>query len=233
MYFERSENQTKRCKKDNSMEERMKSIKFNPQRYSLVLILLISVVIGGCGGDCDNDGICDWTEKAESCGDCAVCGNGVLEFGEECDPEADDSPCDAGFVCNDICRCEPAIPIAETDELTTLREGPGPNYPSIIELSPGSTAEVIGVSQDGNYWKVSVSDTGQEGWVRIASVNVAGDTSDIPVAAAPPPPEKPTEQTGPEERPECCYSKGPTAMLEKVCTCPCPPEQPNPVSCTK
>jgi hypothetical protein len=199
----------------------------------LTIAILITLSLTGCGGGCDNDGICDWLEKADTCGDCAECGNGVLEFGEECDPEADDIPCDAGFVCNDICRCEPAIPIAETDELTPLREGPGPNYLSIEDLNPGTTAEVIGVSEDGNYWKVSVSDSGQEGWVRVASVNVSGDTSDIPVAAAPPPPEKETEQAGPEERPECCYVKGPTALGYGICTCPCPPEQLNPIPCTK
>jgi len=205
------------------------------ERYSVILSisLLITLLLSGCGGGCDNDGICDWTEKADSCGDCAVCGNGVLDFGEECDSGASDSPCDSGFICNDRCRCEPETPIAETDELTSLREGPGPNYPSIVELSSGTATEIIGVSDDGNYWKVSVMDTGQEGWLRVASVNVSGDTSDVPVAAAPAPPVLPTEQTGPEERPECCYVKGPTAIGQGVCTCPCPPEQLNPIPCTK
>jgi hypothetical protein len=198
----------------------------------LAIAILITLSLAGCGGGCDNDGICDWLENANSCGDCAVCGNGDLEFGEECDPELADSPCDDGFVCNAHCRCEPEIPIAQTKETTPLREGPGPNYPSIAELSPETTAEVIGISEDGNYWKVSVPDIG-EGWLRVASVNISGDTSDIPIAAAPPPPEKATESIGPEERPECCYVKGPTAIGLAVCTCPCPPEQPNPNPCTK
>jgi hypothetical protein len=184
----------------------------------LTIAILITLSLAGCGGGCDNDGICDWLEKADTCGDCAECGNGTLEFGEECDPEAADSPCDVGFVCNDICRCEPEIPIAVTDESTALRDGPGPNYALIVELNSGTTAKVIGISEDSNYWKVIVSDTDQEGWLRVASVNVSGDTSDIPIAAAPPPPEKETE-AGPEDRPEC--------------TCPCPPEQLNPLPCTK
>jgi hypothetical protein len=198
----------------------------------LTIAILITLSLAGCGGGCDNDGICDWLEKADTCGDCAECGNGTLEFGEECDPEAADSPCDVGFVCNDICRCEPEIPIAVTDESTALRDGPGPNYALIVELNSGTTAKVIGISEDSNYWKVIVSDTDQEGWLRVASVNVSGDTSDIPIAAAPPPPEKETE-AGPEERPECCYVKGPTALGYGICTCPCPPEQLNPLPCTK
>ena len=198
----------------------------------LAIVILITLSLAGCGGGCDNDGICDWLEKADTCGDCAICGNGVLEFGEECDSDAN-AACDEGFTCNNHCRCEPEIPIAQTKEITPLREGPGPNYPSIAELSSGTTAEVIGISEDGDYWKVSVSDTGQEGWLRIASVNVTGDTSKIPVAAAPSPPIVPTEVTGPEERPECCYVKGPTALGYGICTCPCPPEQLNPIPCTK
>jgi len=201
--------------------------------YLFTIMLLITMSLAGCGGKCDQDGICDWSEKAASCGDCAVCGNGIVEFGEECDPEANESICEVGFVCNNRCRCEPAIPIAQTKETTPLREGPGPNYPSITELNSGTNTEIIGISEDGNYWKVSVSETGQEGWLRGASVNVSGDTSAIPIAAAPPPPEVPTEVVGPEERPECCYVKGPTAIGQGVCTCPCPPELTNPLPCTK
>lgn len=202
----------------------------------IAIMIVFALLLAGCGTRCDNDGICDWLENAATCADCAQCGNGVVEAGEECDTASAESDCEDGYVCNNRCVCEPAIPIAQAIESAPLRSGPGANYPEAGTLSAGATAEVIGVSEAGNWWKVKLL-TGDElqGWVRIASVRVAGDTNAIPVVSAPPPPEDAgsREPTAPKERPECCIVKGPTAIGAGVCTCPCPPEQPNPVPCTK
>lgn len=202
----------------------------------IAIMIFFALLITGCGTSCDNDGICDWLEKAANCTDCAECGNGIVEAGEECEQTTGESTCSDGYVCSERCSCEPAIPIAELIESASLRSGPGANYPEVGVLSPNDTAEVIGVSQNGDWWKITVLGGNElQGWIRIASVRLIGDTNEVPVVSAPPAPEGagPTEPTGPKERPECCYVKGPTAIGTGICTCPCPPEQSNPVPCTK
>ena len=75
-------------------------------------------------------------------------------------------------------------------EAVNIRTGPGTNYPSYGVVPAGSTGEIIGKSQDGQWWvvkiSVSLSPSGQ-GWVSAQYILATG-AENVPVINAPPPP---------------------------------------------
>lgn len=80
--------------------------------------------------------------------------------------------------------------IATALEPINLRSGPGTNYPSYGVAPAGASAPVVGVSEDGGWWQISVSpDNIPEGvaWVSADYVTVT-DASGVPVIPAPAPP---------------------------------------------
>jgi uncharacterized protein YraI len=71
-----------------------------------------------------------------------------------------------------------------------VRSGPSTEYPSYGIAPTGSQATVIGVSEDGAWWVVSVSTQlapDGQGWVSADFVEVTGE-EDVPVIPAPPQP---------------------------------------------
>ena len=71
---------------------------------------------------------------------------------------------------------------------TTIRSGPGTNYPVYGAFLGGKTAQGVGKSADGQWWAVSVpiAATGQ-GWVS-ASWAIVSNADNLPVLPAPPVP---------------------------------------------
>jgi uncharacterized protein YraI len=71
---------------------------------------------------------------------------------------------------------------------TTIRSGPGTNYPVYGAFLGGTTAQAVGKSADGQWWAVSVpvAATGQ-GWVSAAWALVS-NADNLPVLPAPPVP---------------------------------------------
>ncbi len=71
---------------------------------------------------------------------------------------------------------------------TTIRSGPGTNYPVYGAFLGGETAQAVGKSADGQWWAVSVpvAATGQ-GWVSAAWALVS-NADNLPVLPAPPVP---------------------------------------------
>ncbi len=67
-----------------------------------------------------------------------------------------------------------------------VRTGPGTNYP-IVGIAPeGTEGEIIGVSEDGDWWVASVAAAPNgQGWVAAAYVEATG-AENVPVIAAPP-----------------------------------------------
>jgi uncharacterized protein YraI len=79
-------------------------------------------------------------------------------------------------------------PAAIADYNTTIYSGPGTNYVVYAAFLGGATARVVGKSQDGLWWAISmpVAPTGS-GWVDDGRVTVR-NASSVPVLPAPPVP---------------------------------------------
>lgn len=72
---------------------------------SLALILLAGVVFTSGCIECDQSG-CRIVDEEKENG--AVCGNGELEPGEQCEANSD---CDLTEKCNDECECVPYVDV--------------------------------------------------------------------------------------------------------------------------
>ena len=114
-----------------------------------------------------------------------------------------------------------------------IRSGPGTAYDTIGLLSSGATANVLGKSSDGGWWKISCPDGGTQCWVSAGSqYSSASNVDAIPVVAAPEigtsdPTAVPEEDTTttPGEEPTAVPVEEPTTPPEEEPTSP-PPEEP-------
>jgi uncharacterized protein YraI len=83
---------------------------------------------------------------------------------------------------------ETGTPTATALQPINVRSGPSTDYPSYGIAPTGSTAEVIGISEDGAWWVVKVSTDfapDGQGWVTADFVEVTGG-DDVPTIPAPP-----------------------------------------------
>jgi hypothetical protein len=80
----------------------------------------------------------------------------------------------------------PATPIVLARRTMDIRLGPGPNFPVLMQLEEGEELEILGISEDGRWFQVLLSD-GSEGWVLFSSTiaQLLGDREILAVAAAP------------------------------------------------
>jgi hypothetical protein len=84
-----------------------------------------------------------------------------------------------------------------------VRTGPGTNYPILGVAPQGATGEIVGVSEDGQWWVAHVPTApNEQGWVATAYVE-ATNAQDVPVIPAPPLTETaaPVADTGPAATP--------------------------------
>jgi uncharacterized protein YraI len=82
------------------------------------------------------------------------------------------------------------VPTATALDAVNVRSGPGTQYPAYGVAPKGAKGEVVGVSEDGNWWvvKLSTSVVGSgQGWVSADWVETS-DASGVPVI---PPPDQP------------------------------------------
>ncbi len=87
------------------------------------------------------------------------------------------------------------LPTAAPSEATltasanlSVRSGPSQTYPVYLNMTGGSTAKLLGVSEDGTYYAVDVPVVSPNtGWVD-ANFATISDANDLPVLAAPPVP---------------------------------------------
>jgi heat shock protein HslJ len=80
------------------------------------------------------------------------------------------------------------VPTAVAIEPIQVRSGPGAQYPSYGVVSIGTTGEVIGISEDGEWWVVRVSieyAPDGRGWVNGEFVEVT-NAENVPVIPTPP-----------------------------------------------
>jgi uncharacterized protein YraI len=91
----------------------------------------------------------------------------------------------------------PGQPMITAAYNTTIRSGPGTNYPVYGAFLGSSTAQAIGVSEDGEWWAISVPVApGGSGWVS-GLYALPENTESLPVLPTPPVP--PTLELVPPE----------------------------------
>ena len=81
-------------------------------------------------------------------------------------------------------------PVVMANYNAYVRSGPDESYDSIDFFLEGQQAFVEGRNENGTngtWWYIRRIDEGKDGWVWSGAVTLAGDVSDVPVLAAPPP----------------------------------------------
>ncbi|MBC6934369.1 MAG: hypothetical protein DWB42_00845 [Chloroflexi bacterium] len=81
----------------------------------------------------------------------------------------------------------PSTPVAEAlRDNVPVRQGPGSAYPVIASLAANEQLEIVGISEDGSWYRVILPDN-SSGWVTSASAQVVtfGNVRGVPVALAP------------------------------------------------
>lgn len=82
----------------------------------------------------------------------------------------------------------PGVPSAVATDYLNVRSGPSVQYPIYGVASPGSSAEIVGISQDGGWWVVKIPTDlvgAGQGWVS-ARYTRASNAGNVPVVQAPP-----------------------------------------------
>jgi serine/threonine-protein kinase len=80
----------------------------------------------------------------------------------------------------------PATPFAQLPRNLDVRAGPGSRYPVLGRLGAGEQVAITGISEDGSWYEVRLSD-GTIGWLTssTAIVDAYGDLRSLPIAATP------------------------------------------------
>src|SRR5690606_21205466 len=79
-----------------------------------------------------------------------------------------------------------SVPVAQAIRSMAVRGGPGSSYPVVGNLEANEQVEITGISEDGSWYQVELSD-GTLGWLASSSavVNTFGDLVSVPVALEP------------------------------------------------
>ena len=97
----------------------------------------------------------------------------------------------------------PGVPRATALEAINVRSGPGTQYPSFGVAAQGASAELIGVSEMGDWWVVKIPvdvDPLGQGWVFGEFVEVEGGEN-MPIIPTPPEPPEGEIPSPPEGAP--------------------------------
>jgi hypothetical protein len=93
----------------------------------------------------------------------------------------------------------PQKPRVVADSAANLRGGPGTNYPTVGQMTPGKEVDIVGRNSNGDWWRIAW-DGATQAWVAGLVVRVLGPIDTIAVAKdipAPPPTSPPPTPTQP------------------------------------
>jgi hypothetical protein len=80
-------------------------------------------------------------------------------------------------------------PFITTTVNSNVRGGPGTVYDVLGNLLEGQSADILGRNSAGTWWVIAFAPgPGGQGWIANSIVTVSGDTSNVPIVAAPPTP---------------------------------------------
>lgn len=82
----------------------------------------------------------------------------------------------------------PEDPIASAEQDANCRFGPGTVYKVIGSFLVGERSPIVGRSDPAGWWLINNPDASGNCWVADSTLSIAGDTSNVPVVAAPPTP---------------------------------------------
>lgn len=88
----------------------------------------------------------------------------------------------------------PLPPVATTRIIVNVRAGPGAGFPLIGKLPRGVSKEILGKSQDSQWWQIDFES--KLGWIAADFTDVRGGTSGVPVIAVARPPTSTALPTG-------------------------------------
>ena len=81
------------------------------------------------------------------------------------------------------------IPYITTNVNANIRGGPGTVYDVLGNLVQNQSADILGRNSNSSWWVIEFAPgPGGQGWIANSIVTVFGDTSNIPIVAAPPTP---------------------------------------------
>lgn len=86
----------------------------------------------------------------------------------------------------------PDSPFGTSTDYLNIRSGPSTDYPIYGVANPGASSEIVGKSADNGWWAVKIPTNLSPdgiGWASADFVVVTGDTTNVPVIQAPPPPQ--------------------------------------------
>lgn len=103
----------------------------------------------------------------------------------------------------------PGDPVVMPLRSIAARSGPGPQYETIGTLDPETEADIIGISEDGNWYQVVLPDQ-TIGWLPSSNtlVDTSGNLAGVPIAQAPT--DIPTETDLPTETPSPTATDAPS-----------------------
>jgi serine/threonine-protein kinase len=80
----------------------------------------------------------------------------------------------------------PATPIAQMDSALNVRVGPSTSYPVIAQLAIADQVDIVGISEDGAWYRVALED-GTLGWISASAnlITTFGSLRGLPIAEAP------------------------------------------------
>ncbi len=82
---------------------------------------------------------------------------------------------------------EAVVPLMTANVALNVRSGPSTDYPVLGRLAEGTTAEIIGQDEFGNWWVIEfLADESGRGWVASGpEFSSAADAEDVPIVEAP------------------------------------------------
>ncbi|MBZ0287224.1 MAG: SH3 domain-containing protein [Anaerolineae bacterium] len=110
-----------------------------------------------------------------------------------------------------------SVPMAQAVRSMSVRGGPGSSYPVVGTLEANDQLEITGISEDGSWYQVELSD-GTPGWLASSSavVTTVGNIAGVPIALEPT--NTPTDTPAATDTPTATLTPSPTETATQTPT---------------
>ncbi len=80
-----------------------------------------------------------------------------------------------------------SVPMLKVDDPTNCRSGPGENFEVVTVFQSGAEAEIVGRTQQNDWWQINNPFATGTCWISAAVATVSGSSSTVDVMTPPPP----------------------------------------------